>query len=273
MDMVKQWMKLRWRVVRAVCMGVLTTVVITELIAGFWHPTFWNATDQPTSYPSPPAYLGELLPMHTETIYMKSSLVLESDLASIVIDTGIDFYDYTFENPRTDAPASTVDIPPAITLTRYRIGWPWRALYWDSVFIQNNGRIPNSKSHYKLMSDRAGLKYGLDIPFSSSWWKLPVIPVWDGLLLNVLLWSCLWCIPGPVRRGVRTHRRKRRGLCLVCGYAVEDLETCPECGVERAVGMKKNKTRLRRGRRVGAPRWSATHCDILLLTLMVIYTR
>jgi hypothetical protein len=228
--MVKGRMKLRWQLVLAVCMGFLTTVVITELIAVFWHPTNWNAVNQPLTYPQPPKYLGELVPEHTYTIYMKSIVLFRGDTAPLLGNSGIDLYEFTFDQPRADLTGTPSDIPPWIVLTRYRVGWPWRAFYWDSVFISNSGKIPNAQSHSQLMSDRAGLRYGVDIPLSSSWMKLPVMPVWDGLLLNVLLWSFLWCIPGPIRGGVRTYRRKRRGLCLACGYAIEDLERCPECG-------------------------------------------
>jgi hypothetical protein len=232
--MTKRRMKLRWQFVRAVCMGVLTTIVIAELLAAFWHPTTWNAVNQPAIYPSPPAYLGELVPAHSTTVYMSALFSMGSGPLSEVSNTGIDFYEFTYNKPRPDTPADGIDIPSTIVLTRYRSGWPWRAMYWDSVYIFNSGQFPNAQSYAKLMSDRAGFKYGLDIPLSSSWMRLPVMPVWNGLLLNVLLWSVLWSIPGPLRYGVRRYRRKRRGLCLACGYAVEDLEICPECGTDHA---------------------------------------
>ena len=225
-------MKLRWQIVRAVCMGGLTTIVIAELLAAFWHPTTWNAVNQPATYPPPPAYLGELVPEHSTTVYMSAHFTFDRDLFSEVSNTGIDFYEFTYNQPRPDGPADGIDIPSTIVLTRYRIGWPWRALYWDSVFTFHPGQFPNAQSHAKMMSDRAGFKYGLDIPLSSSWMRLPVMPVWNGLLLNVLLWSVLWSVPGPLLRGVRRYRRMRRGLCLACGYEVEDLEKCPECGTQ-----------------------------------------
>ena len=33
---------------------------------------------------------------------------------------------------------------------------------------------------------------------------------------------------------IKHSRRKRSGLCVACGYAIEDLNVCPECGADHA---------------------------------------
>ena len=37
----------------------------------------------------------------------------------------------------------------------------------------------------------------------------------------------LWSAPGFVKR----KRRKKRGLCVACGYDLKGIEKCPECGL------------------------------------------
>ena len=63
---------------------------------------------------------------------------------------------------------------------------------------------------------------------------LPLYPIWTGFALNTIFYaSLLWLIiPGPFV--LRRFIRKRRGLCLKCGYDLRgvDHQACPECGEE-----------------------------------------
>jgi hypothetical protein len=58
----------------------------------------------------------------------------------------------------------------------------------------------------------------------------PLIPVWSGFALNTAFYAALafllWCTPGFIKR----TRRRRRGQCLTCGYDLNGMTTCPECG-------------------------------------------
>ena len=55
--------------------------------------------------------------------------------------------------------------------------------------------------------------------------------IWPGFALNTLFYALpialLWLAPGQVRR----RHRRRKGLCVDCGYPVADAgKPCPECG-------------------------------------------
>jgi hypothetical protein len=55
-------------------------------------------------------------------------------------------------------------------------------------------------------------------------------PIWPGFLVDTAFWGgaafVVWSVPGLVRRGVR----RRRGRCVGCGYELNGLAVCPECG-------------------------------------------
>ena len=58
-----------------------------------------------------------------------------------------------------------------------------------------------------------------------SWTNL-VIPLWIPLVMFASF-PCLAFIRGPLRR----YRRRRRGLCVTCGYDLRGSpDRCPECG-------------------------------------------
>ncbi len=64
---------------------------------------------------------------------------------------------------------------------------------------------------------------------------LPNKPIWPGFAINTLFYAAiLWLvIPGPF--SLRRFIRRKRGLCVACGYDLRhaDHEACPECGGER----------------------------------------
>lgn len=118
----------------------------------------------------------------------------------------------------------------------YEVGLPLPALEW-------------SDTEWRRVSDRAtvstlervwefGLNYDGDRhPMSGGWRSLPVRPCRYGLGLavNTVVWSVVaWGILTLCGLG-RSERRRRRGLCVTCGYPVRDgagnvMPVCPECG-------------------------------------------
>ncbi len=64
---------------------------------------------------------------------------------------------------------------------------------------------------------------------------IPLRPLWLGFAVNSVFYAAiLWpliCGPFVLRR----HIRRKRGLCITCGYDVRhaDHDACPECGWRR----------------------------------------
>lgn len=56
--------------------------------------------------------------------------------------------------------------------------------------------------------------------------------LWGGLTSNLLLWSILAFAALITPRWFRSYRRRRKGLCVNCGYNLTGLseQRCPECG-------------------------------------------
>ena len=63
--------------------------------------------------------------------------------------------------------------------------------------------------------------------------RLPIRPFWGRLIATVLLYTLaielLWLLI-TLRSRLRYHKRMKHGLCLACGYDIEDQAVCPECG-------------------------------------------
>jgi hypothetical protein len=102
-----------------------------------------------------------------------------------------------------------------------RSGWPFEALSSESWSDPG----PHAWRH--------GLPVIGELWVARRWGRLPIWPVWHGLLLNTLLYA----VPAAglllgVHR-VRKLIRRRRGCCWACGYSLHglpDAVPCPECG-------------------------------------------
>lgn len=116
------------------------------------------------------------------------------------------------DDPRP--PYARPAIYPGFMLWYVRAGWPWFAA---------EGR--------KLQRDPTpGFLVETTI-FANRWW-IPLRPIWPGLLANTLFYAALVFLPLAGLRLARSRRRRRRGLCVACGYELgHGIAVCPECGL------------------------------------------
>ncbi len=99
--------------------------------------------------------------------------------------------------------------------------WPWFG----------SARFPDAEFHREypgLFSPHLfGVFLSLDYPFASGRMRAVAVP--HGLVIGLLLaYPAVAFVRGPVRR----WRRRRRGLCVACGYNLTGNVSgvCPECG-------------------------------------------
>ncbi len=59
---------------------------------------------------------------------------------------------------------------------------------------------------------------------------LPFRPIWIGFAGNTVLFSGAWGVLFLAPFLLRASSRRRRGLCVECGYDMSGVNECPECG-------------------------------------------
>jgi hypothetical protein len=102
-------------------------------------------------------------------------------------------------------------------------GWPWRCVRGErhSIGETVNGRTGarDRLVGYIVAGNRI---------------RVPWLPIWTGLVLDVGAAAALWCTLAWAAAGWRRRRRTRRGRCPTCGYDLTGIDgVCPECGGER----------------------------------------
>ncbi len=123
--------------------------------------------------------------------------------------------------------------------TLVRSGWPWRSGAGERWDLGISLLTPFPMLGHKVTTWRdADLEtsaVSFDRPTrlgGSSFRLLPLRPIWTGFAINTLFYAALlWpliCGPSALRR----HIRRKRGLCVSCGYDLRHAEhdACPECG-------------------------------------------
>jgi hypothetical protein len=112
--------------------------------------------------------------------------------------------------------------------SHYAIGWPAR-----SMGLKDYGSIRFAQASTSSHHD------GMPLPGRTPLWLTPDMtrpeavprrPLWPGFALDTAFYGTLafllWSAPGFVRR----QHRRRRGLCVGCGYELKGMPKCPECG-------------------------------------------
>ena len=111
----------------------------------------------------------------------------------------------------------------------FAYGWPFLAMKHQHL-------VPDGKREYFSSVE---LPLSIRRPIGSGRTHAPIGVIPFGFVLDSVVWSApvytllslpIWAI--WIRRRVILLRRKKRGLCEICGYRLEGLTTdaCPECG-------------------------------------------
>lgn len=226
---------IRLRIVVYVLVGLLmslATAFVPAVFGNVDYVGFESATFAIDSR-NPPGYLGELIPEFRTAVWCAPSEPQHG--WQNWLDPSISFNEYYYGERYIEWDRSVHgDIPPGFTIRRGSFGYPFKSMYADELRVAN-GAGPYTLTFFDNCKARSGLRWGVPIAGLKSPMverSLPLMPNWGGLVLNVLVYSgcCGVFVVLPIV--IRRMRRDREGLCVGCGYAVEGLGVCPECGAE-----------------------------------------
>lgn len=132
-----------------------------------------------------------------------------------------------------EAPADFAGQAPPIMCEAIAAGWPMPALWgWETRTFRINtttGETTNVPIDGRgLFAPPSAVRR-----LTRQGVRLPYLPVWPGFAVDSAIAAALWWMlltaPGAIKR----WRRRRRGLCIACGYDLRGLAegaACPECG-------------------------------------------
>ena len=119
-------------------------------------------------------------------------------------------------------------MPPAID---YEIRWV-HAFGWPFVSMWREYSPSGTGYGWKVLH---GFEVAFLHPDGSSPRAIPLDPIWSGFAINTIFYAAvLWLLTlGPF--AARRMIRRKRGLCIKCGYDLRDdfSAGCPECGWRR----------------------------------------
>jgi hypothetical protein len=118
--------------------------------------------------------------------------------------------------------------PIAIFHEQYDYGLPFRVLRFRVAAIGRDSQIDrkNPNLNYTLPPWQRGLPTGLQ---GRRHHRFPTEPL-PGFLYNTLIFTAAVLLVSEAAARLRTHSRRRRGVCPACAYDITGLPTCPECG-------------------------------------------
>lgn len=123
------------------------------------------------------------------------------------------------------------------------VSWGWPRASLGVVWMRKE---PITMDAEGMPRRERGVRGGLPMPaqFQRGPWanRLPIMPMWPGFAVNTFLYAVISGAvlfgPGATKRALR----RRRGLCLKCGYDVAGLQACPECGTRSGGGRQVSST-------------------------------
>ncbi|MEE9128822.1 MAG: hypothetical protein V3T84_02305 [Phycisphaerales bacterium] len=107
-------------------------------------------------------------------------------------------------------------------------GWPLKCLGYRVRVLEPDNVDSAIAYDWGLPVER-----GLSEPIDLLGRILPLRPIWLGFAINTVFYAMILSVPfAPFT--LRRLIRRKRGLCINCGYDLRgaEHEACPECGVE-----------------------------------------
>lgn len=107
----------------------------------------------------------------------------------------------------------------------HEVGWPLPSMTCSVHWQQ---QILNANVMYQV---EGGMQLPRDAQFNPR--ALPLTPLWQGFILDLMLWAALWLTLTWSIGATRQAWRRRHMRCTHCGYSRTGLlpgAACPECG-------------------------------------------
>lgn len=225
--------RIRVRIAVCVFVGILIslmTAIVPSVIGNVDHVGF----DDPMfeiNDPKYPKYLEDRVPEFRGAVWCAQTTPLYN--WQRWLDSSISFNEYYYGEPFISWDRSVHgNVPPGFTVRRGSYGFPFRSLYSDEYLVATDNTNQTLIFLEKCRQHgwpRGGIWIS-GLPTQGADRSLPTAPHWGGFILNTMLYGG---IPGlflVVRVLITRVHRLRKQLCLFCGYEIEDLEVCPECG-------------------------------------------
>jgi len=121
-------------------------------------------------------------------------------------------------------------------MTEVQVGWPFRSVRWrhGQVFDRHAATTEFIGGWWIPIPDWLEQLVASSTSKFHARRRLPIEPMWLGLLANTAMFGgTLWLLL-RLRRTVRRWLRHRRQQCLECGYPIGRSELCTECGTPLA---------------------------------------
>ena len=115
---------------------------------------------------------------------------------------------------------------PQQVLDQIRVGWPINTM----LSLGPDDRRPEHRNKVVQLY-RSGIV--ISGSGTNALRALPLRPRWRAFGMSAFGWGLVFFIVWQFYRMTGVYRRRRwgrLGACLGCGYAIEDLGVCPECG-------------------------------------------
>ena len=229
----KKAVRMRVRIAVCIFFGLLISL-LTAFVPAVFGNVAYVGFESSTFYiecKNPPRYLGDLIPEFRAAVWCAPN---EPRYGwQNWLDSSISYEVYYYGEPFIEWDRTVHgDIPPYFSIRRGSFGFPFKCMYADELGVAN-GAGSYTLTFFDNCKARSGLRLGVPISGLKSPMVDRILPMtfhWGGLSLNVLIYSGVCGLFFVLPTVIRRMCRDRDGLCAECGYKIEELLVCPECG-------------------------------------------